>query len=110
MLADAIGLCVTGIWLVEVAGLGFSLEHPTASEQTIRSAAKSSAPPVFSKFLVPHATESRVDAILLKLKRAMVGHLLLLSSAGGSAQRWPSCSALILQGLQPWIDVWIVRR
>jgi len=99
----AVAFCVTGGWLVEVAGFGLSLEHPTANEQTIKSAAKSSALVVFSRFFLPHATESRVDAILLvelKLMRVMVGHLLLLSSAVESAQRGPTGGALILQGLQ----------
>jgi hypothetical protein len=99
----AVVFCVAGVSLVEVAGLGLSLEHPTAIEQTIKSAAKSSALAVFSKFFLPHVTESQVDAILLtelKLKCAMIGHLLLLSSARESARSGPAGGVLILQELR----------
>jgi hypothetical protein len=74
-------------------GLGWSVEHPTVSEQAIRSAAKTSVLVVglrfffsakfgLAKFVLPQATEFRVDGVLRnRLMRVMVGHLLLLSSA-----------------------------
>jgi hypothetical protein len=40
---------VVGDWLVELTGLGLSLEHPTAKEQAIRSAAKTRVLVVLSK-------------------------------------------------------------
>jgi hypothetical protein len=62
-------------------GFGLSLEHPTATEQTIRRAAKVSVL-VLSKFFLPQLTEFRVDGVERnKLIRVMIGHLLLLSSA-----------------------------
>jgi hypothetical protein len=73
--------------LVELAGLGLSLEHPTATEQAIRSAAKISVLVLsrfFWKFFLPQATELKVDgAVRNRLIRVMVGHLLLLSSDWG---------------------------
>src|ERR1700758_2750679 len=32
--------CVTGIWLLELTGFGFSLEHPTVTETMISTVAK----------------------------------------------------------------------
>jgi hypothetical protein len=101
-----IGCAITGEF--ELSVFGFSLEHPTANEHTIKSAANTSV--LFcSKLIFPHATESRVDAILLtelNLKRAMFGHLLLTSSTSENARLTPEASALILQdltrNLQPW--------
>jgi hypothetical protein len=52
-------LCVMGIWLLELIGFGWSLEHPTVIEQTISSAANTSTPMFF-----PQATESRVESML----------------------------------------------
>ncbi|HLW86260.1 MAG TPA: hypothetical protein VKR60_13665 [Candidatus Sulfotelmatobacter sp.] len=79
-----IGFWVAGIWLFELAGFGFSLEQPTVSEQTIKSAANKSAPVFF-----PHVTQLQDSATffteLKRLVRVMVGHLLLLSSASDSA-------------------------
>ena len=61
--------------------MGLSLEHPTAREQTIRSAAKISGL-VWSKVFLPQVTEFGVDGVERnRLIRFMVGHLLLLSSA-----------------------------
>jgi len=75
-IASGAGFWVAGGWLT-VTGCGFSLEQPTAIEQTINSAAKTSALAVLLDLI-----ESWVDAKLLaKLMRVMVGHLLLLSSA-----------------------------
>src|ERR1039457_3334363 len=50
-----IGLCgcVTGIWLLELTGFGLSLEQPTVTEQTIRTAAKISALVFLSEVFVP---------------------------------------------------------
>jgi hypothetical protein len=68
--------------------LGFSLEHPTANEQAIKSAAKTSALVVSRfKFDLSLATEWTVDGVVRngvvrnRLVRVMVGHLLLRSSA-----------------------------
>jgi hypothetical protein len=69
---------------VELSGLGFSLEHPTANEQTIKSAANTSVLVFLSKLILSQATESRVAGVLRsvavrnRLIRVMVGHLLLL--------------------------------
>jgi hypothetical protein len=79
---------VIGDSLVEVAGLGFSLEQPTANEQAIKSAAKTSAL-VVSRFKsdLSLAKELTVDGVVRNgvaqnsLIRVMVGHLLLRSSA-----------------------------
>jgi hypothetical protein len=72
--------------LVELSVLGFSLEHPTANEQAIKSAANTRVLVLLSKLvlLLPHATEScvagmvRTAVALNRLIRVMVGHLLLL--------------------------------
>ena len=65
-------------------------------EQTINSAAKSSALAVYLFSVI----ELRVDAKLFaRLKRVMFGHLLLLSSAKESAGRGPRAGVLILRGL-----------
>jgi hypothetical protein len=71
--------------LVELAGCGVWLEHPTANEQAIRSAAKTNGLPVsrtfFTRLVFPQATELAVAGVVRnRLIRVMVGHLLLLSS------------------------------
>jgi hypothetical protein len=58
---------------MELTGLGWSFEHPTAKEQTIRSAAKIRVLVVglklflstfaCAKFVLPQATELRVDGV-----------------------------------------------
>jgi hypothetical protein len=78
-----------------------SLEHPTATEQTIRSAANTSVLVVLSKLVLaklvlPHTRESGFAGVVQnKLKRFMVGHLLLLSSASEIARSRPTIHALI---------------
>src|SRR5271169_4935397 len=93
--------CVTGIWLLELTGFGFSLEQPTATEQAISTAAKTSAlmwPQVaVATFLasLPQATESRIPAMLRSaLMWVMVGHLLPTSGAVRSARGGPGAGSL----------------
>jgi hypothetical protein len=64
--------------------LVFSLEHPTPTEQTIKSPANTSVLVFLSKLILPQATESWVAGVVRDvtvrnwLMRIMVGHLLLL--------------------------------
>src|ERR1035438_3392438 len=109
-------------WLLELSVFGFSLEHPTANEQIIRSAANTSVLALLAKLVVPqlilpHATESGVAGVLRtvavrnRLIRVMVGHLLLLSSAGESARRRPTVGMMILRGLEECeMPVIVVRQ
>jgi len=91
--------------MLELTVFGCSLEQPTVTEQAIKAAAKTSAltlPQVAAAMLLnfPHATESRVPAMLRNaLMRVMVGHLLPSSGAEKSAQHGPEFSALILRHL-----------
>ena len=75
-----------------------SPEQPTLSEQTSKSAAKINAPT-----LLPHTMERQDSAVLRieakRLKCAMVGHLLLLSSARDSAGDGPGALTLISRRL-----------
>src|SRR5271165_6143751 len=107
MAGTALSGCVTGIWLLELTGFGFSLEQPTAREQAISTAAKTSAlmwpQVVVATFLasLPQATESRVPAMLrIALMRVMVGHLLPTSGAMRSARGGPVVGTLIWRGLE----------
>src|SRR5258708_28224823 len=81
VVATGVKGCAIGGWIVEVGVAGFSLEHPTATEQTIRIPANTSVLMVFSKLLVLRAE--------LKLMPVMVGHLLLLSSTQEGARAAP---------------------
>lgn len=72
---------------MDIGVVGFSLEHPTATEQTIRIPANIRVLNDFSKLLVPRAE--------LKLMRVMVGHLLLPSSAKEIARQAPRREMLI---------------
>jgi hypothetical protein len=100
------GAGVVADWLSVLAGLGLSLKHPTPIEQTSKSAANTSVLVVLSKLVLPQTSELRIaglvrDALLLnRLMRVMVGHLLLLSSTGEIAGRWPNGEVLILLGLE----------
>jgi hypothetical protein len=104
-----------GEGVVELVDCGFSLEHPTASEQTIRIAAKISGLVVLKIFLaeliltgliLPQATDFtvagvvRMDAVRNKLIRVMVGHLLLLSSNQGECMEWASGRGLDFTGVR----------
>src|SRR6266568_8335575 len=63
-----LGVCVTGIWLLELTGFGLSLEQPTVTEQMIKTAANTRAP-----VCLPQDTELRVSAMLRSvLIRVMV--------------------------------------
>ena len=72
---------------MEIGVVGFSLEHPTATEQTIRMPANIRVLNDFSKLLVPRAE--------LKLMRVMVGHLLLPGSTKEIARHAPRRRMLI---------------
>jgi hypothetical protein len=64
-------VCGAGIWLFELMVFGLSLEHPTATEQTMSMAAKMSAP-VF----LPQVMKVQVFSVLRDaLVRVMFGHL-----------------------------------
>ena len=59
---------MTGIWLLELTGFGLSLEQPTVTEQTIRTAAKTRA-----LVFLPQVMKLRVSAMLrIALMRVMV--------------------------------------
>jgi len=104
-----------GDWLLAVSVFGFSLEHPTANEQTIKIAANTSGLAVVPRLIFPHAIESKIAGVRRfgvlstnvlrtgvarnRLIRVTVGHLLLLSSDNETARRRPRAAALILRGL-----------
>ncbi|MFZ0957802.1 MAG: hypothetical protein WAN60_15760 [Candidatus Sulfotelmatobacter sp.] len=109
-----VGFGVMGIGLFELTGFGSSLEQPTVSEQTIKSAPNNSAPVFFPQVMDLRDSEILFSAILLaelkQLIRVMVGHLLLLSSASDSAGGVPSGRALILLGLGRGSAAEVVER
>jgi hypothetical protein len=87
--------CVTGIGLLELTGFGLSLEQPTVTEQTISTAAKTSA-----LVFLPQVME-RVSAMVRNaLMRVMFGHLLPASGILGNARQAPRMGALISRGLE----------
>src|SRR5579872_155477 len=90
------GACATGDGVVLVTGFGLSLEHPTATEQMIRMAAKTKtlmSPAMF----FPQESEERVLRIVLM--RVIVVASCRVAAILRSAGARPFAEALIWRGL-----------